>query len=232
MTFFCILGANCAVYDRPTQLAGLCYSDPICTACENRGRQELNMLRYDYVDLSQLMPKPDSRGEVRIFRPLPESSPPISVAVFALRTEVAYVVAHTSETLRQFLGRRTGRAWPTREGWRLDQDVAFLINHVGDIARIPATTLMWSTEALEPTARTGADMLLVIGDLHRRVRKLCGLDPRTISVPGYCPECHLPALMRQEDDVDTLWCNNCRTRLSSFDYSNLVKMQLPPTATA
>lgn len=229
---FCILDAHCAVYDAQSKLSGLAYFEPICSACDSRSRSELNLLRYDYVDLSQLIPKAGGHNDVRIYRPRPESSPPITLAAWIMRTEIAYVVANTRAVLQRFLGARPGPAWPTREGWRLDNDTTFLGNHVGDIARIPATELIWSTEAVDPTYRTGPDMLLVLGDLHRRARKLCGLDPRTIAVPGNCPGCNIPALRRRDDDPSALWCNHCRKRLTSVDYSQLVKMQLPPPAPA
>lgn len=224
---FCQFDAKCCVYDSHTECPGYSGTNIICNGCHDQSRRELNQLRYDYVDLSQLIPRGDARSEDQIFRPRPESSPPINVHVWHVRSEIAYQVMLTAMHLRGELGTGGHQQMPSREGWRLDHDIRYLGDHVADVAALPASERHWSTEAAELTERDGIAMLAAFGALHRRARKLCGTDPRTITVPGDCPRCLAPSLRRHADNSEVIWCVHCAQKMTGDEYHAVIRMQLP-----
>jgi len=231
---FCILGENCSVFDRRTETSGLSHRNPLCDGCRNRVRRELNLLRYDYVDLSQLIPKTDARGDARIFRPKPGSSPPLDVQVFTLREQIAGVARCAELALRRHLG----MALPSvkvREGYGLSDAVSYLHPRVDDLARMPPFEALWGSQGAVGAVvdkLDGAAVLMLFGALHRQARKMCGLDPRTIRVPGSCPSCSVPALKRLDDDPGRLWCQNCNLQLTRQEYLNAQRMLFAPVTPA
>lgn len=224
---FCILDTNCTVFDRQSRLPGLSYSSPVCQGCRDRTRAELNLLRYDYIDLSQLIPKADGRGEAKIFRPKPESAPPVNMAVLALRGEIAYFVGLVAIVLRQHIGSPQQPALPVREGYALDRDVRWLQEHVDGLAGLGGTRHYWRANELVLEALSGPELILEFGTLHRRARRLCGLDERTITVPGHCPDCQTPSLRRHADDPEKIWCLHCKKTMSAPEYAQAVRLQIP-----
>lgn len=211
---FCILGENCSVFDRHTDTAGIAHRNPLCEGCYNRSRRELNLLRYDFVDLSQMVPRKGIRGEANIFRPKPESSPPADLTVLTLRDQI-FEVVHTAEVaLRLHMGLpvRSGRV---RDGFGLNASVEFLHPRVDDLARLPTHAGNWDEGVCE---LDGCGVLLLFTTLHRRSRRLCGLDARTLRVPGLCPSCGMPALRRHNDDAERFWCAYCQLTMSRDEF--------------
>lgn len=222
---FCVLDQNCSVFDRRTETSGISFRNPLCEGCRNRSRRELHLLRYDYVDLSQLIAKRDSNSEAKITRPKPGSAPVIDVDVFTLRSAIAQVVQLAEEGLRWHLG-MVHVVQPVREGYGLSASVAFLGPRVDDLARMPAKVALWASET--PSAMDGAQVLVLVGELHRRARRVCGVDPKVIRVPGNCPSCSVPALRRHDDDPERYWCQMCNLQVSRADYLAAQRMIFSP----
>lgn len=218
---FCILAENCSVFDRNTKTSGLSRHNPLCEGCRNRSKRELNLLRYDYVDLSQLIAKSGGLSEAKISRPKPESSPTVDLSILTLRSEIWGTAAWAENALRTHLGMLRV---PTkvREGYGLSDAVFYLEPRVDALARMPAVDGDLS----------GAELLLMLGELHRRARRVCGLDPRTIQVPGWCPSCSVPSLRRHDDDPERVWCAACNLQLAKEDYYAAQRMQFAPVTPA
>lgn len=221
---FCVLGENCSVWDRHSELPGVSLYNPLCEGCRNRAASELNLLRYDYVDLSQLIPKRDAHSEAKIARPKPESSPPLDVAVLTLRSDIAWHCRVAEVRLRAFRNDRERFALPVREGFGLEASVRYLQCRADELARMPGMA-----NVDDETGFSGVDYLVLFGDLHRRARKVCGLDPRTVTVPGWCPTCGVSSLRRHDDNPDKVWCGRCRLTLSKEDYYQAQRMQFAPS---
>lgn len=226
---FCTFGKMCVVYDRQSKIPGLSHGKPLCEGCTSNGKSTLNMLRYDYVDLSQLIPKADARNDTHIFRPKPESSPPMNMQVFGLRADISYTVALIAKHVRRATGSPQPR-WgaPVREGYALDADVRFLGARLYELAALPATTAYWEPEQTVTVALDGLQLLLRLRDLHRRSRKVCGLDPRTVTMPGACPICDTSSLRRHDDDIEKIWCLHCKLQLTKIEYGRVVRLQYTP----
>lgn len=228
---FCSLGENCVVYDRMTCAPGYSGHHCLCPGCTEASKSDLNLLRYDYVDLSQLIPLPDVRGEAgRIFRPKPESKAPIDVSVFTLRGDVAWFVRQAAEVLRWHSGTRLANPMPVREGYQLDTDVRYLIPRVDNLAGLPKFKIHWLPEDEERSELDGVELVLHIRRLHKRARKVCGTLPRLITVPGDCGPCGTPSLRRNSDDAAKIWCTHCKNTLTRDEYENRLRLHFPTGA--
>jgi hypothetical protein len=225
MNSFCSLDANCSVFDRATKLPGIARTSEICQGCVNRSRRELGMLRYDYVDLSQLIVPADSRSDAHIFRPKPESSPPIDLHAFTLRSQIAEAVVATEEAVRRLAGYRANCA-PTREGWAVDHAVRFLSERIDSIASVRSVFYGPESDA------DGLTMLLEFGGLHRAAQRVVGLLAPTVGLPGDCPKCAVPALRRRADVENHVWCAHCHLSMTRVDYYRACQMQFAPVTGA
>jgi hypothetical protein len=232
---FCVLAENCSVYDRRNQIPGLSFRNPLCEGCRNRSRRELNLLRYDYVDLSQLIARADGHSEVKISRPKPESVPTIDIGVFTLRSAIADVCADAERELRRHLG-MPHLSVKVREGYGLSDAVSFLHPRVDDLARMPPKGALWGFQGPQmadadpsPSYLDGAQVLALFSELHRRARRVCGLDPRTVRLPGECPSCSVPSLRRTDDEPDRVWCAACKLQFTHSDYIAAQTMMLGVT---
>jgi hypothetical protein len=222
---FCVLGENCSVFDRHTKTSGLSLRSPLCEGCRNRARRELDLLRFDYVDLSQLIAKSDGRSEAKISRPKPESSPTIDLSVFTLRSQIVELAraAETAVRIRQHTP-STASPW-VREGFALSSSIAFLYPRVDELALTASVPARWDDDLGD---LDGPQTLYTVGVLHRRARRVCGVDPRTIRVPGLCPSCSAPTLCRHDDDPQRLWCAACHIQLDEQQYYAAQRMQFAP----
>jgi len=224
---FCVLDQNCSVFDKRTETPGLSNRNPLCEGCRIRSRRELNLLRYDYVDLSQLIARKDGHSEAKIARPKPGSVPPVDVEVFTLRTVIAGAARSAELGLRRFLGMMpVPESVLVREGYGLSASVSYLEPRVDDVARMGPFVGLWGSEG--PSLADGAQVLVLVGVLHRRARKVCGIDPKTIRVPGTCPSCSVPALRRYDDDPERLWCQACKLQLGRQEYQAAQRMLFTP----
>lgn len=221
---FCVLAEECSVYDRTAQLPGIARSTPLCEGCRRRSESELNLLRYDYVDLSQLIPARDGHSDAKIARPKPASKPTIDLQVFTLRGEIAYALRVTEVALRVYLGDRVPAELPVREGFAMDNSIRYLQPRVDELAGMPATEAHWRLSGTVTETLSGPEVLLLLGRLHHRARKICGLEPMTITVPGMCPSCSTASLRRKDDDDDKIWCIHCRLVFSKEMYFQSQRM--------
>lgn len=226
---FCQLGRNCSVYDAVQQLAGIAHLNPLCYGCRDRARTHFNALRYDYVDLTQLLPKVDGRRQLgRIFRPKPESQPPLNSAALHLRADIVLFAGVTTRELRRVLGYKPWRSEPVREGFQLDTETSLLCSNIDEVARLPQTTAYF-TDADDPLTLDGAGIFTLAGALHRKARRLCGLQPAVLQVPGFCPACSRAGLRRHDDDDSKLWCSMCGHRMAMAEHAAqaLLQVQFP-----
>lgn len=220
---FCILDKECSVYDRHSKLSGITRRAFICEGCFMRGRSELNLLRYDFVDLSQHLPPADSRSDAHIFRPKPESSPPLDMSVLALRDELVELLTDAEDAVRSWVGDRP-RVGRVRDGFAVDQAVRYLSDRVDDLADVPTVR-----DPQPPGERlTGVQALVGFGVVHRRARRCVGLLEPLVAVPGPCPECGVPALRRRGDDPSRVWCQKCHKAMTREGYYQACRMQFAP----
>lgn len=226
---FCVLGENCSVFDRHTRTSGISLSNPLCEGCRNRARRELDLLRFDYVDLSQLIAKTDGHSEAKISRPKPESSPTIDLGVFTLRSQIAELARAAEQAVRIRLAMLHSAMRNVREGFALSSAVHFLYPRVDELAKTPTVPTRFDDDCDD---LDGPQTLYLIGVLHRRARRVCGVDPRTVQVPGFCPSCSVPGLRRFNDDPERYWCAACHTQFGQQDYYAAQRMQFAPVTAA
>jgi hypothetical protein len=227
MSTFCIMDKRCVVYDKDLGTPGISYAHPACQGCSDDLRTLLNQLRYDAIDLGQLVPKPVTGGKgERIFRPAPESTPPINVLAYDLRAAIGYTVGLAAVVLRHAEGLpQPPIRKPLGYGYALDRDVKLLGVHVDELMRLPATQHYWDPAETVLSELDGVGVVLLLRRLHRVARRVCGLDPRTITVPGDCPHCEATATLRRTDfEPQVIWCVRCKRRLDLEGYRKLMMM--------
>lgn len=217
MSGFCVLGARCSVYDATARVAGLSYTRPLCPGCHSRASVEINLLRYDYVDLTNQLPLKDGRNEVQIFRPKPESRPPMNVEAFDLRTEIVQAVVRAA-----FVAGWRANPAGQREGFVLDAAAQALRARLDDLAGVGETEGWWNSRTGLTEALSGPEVLMLLGVLHRRARRLCGLDAPILCIPGDCPGCCASSLRRRQDNTDWIWCASCGAQLTRSRYRQLL----------
>lgn len=227
---FCLFAEHCSVYDSVSNVPGLAMSSAACQSCQDGIKSTLNKLRLDYVDLSQQIPKQSVVTEDQIFRPKPESSPPINLSAFTLRAQLAYFVCLTAtivrgrrpDARRDAVSRRT-----MREGFALDHDIRYLVERPDAIAGLPAIEHYFDEAHYVPVVMDGLEIAGELHALHRRARLMCGLEPRTLRVPGACPGCDLlGSLRRLDDDTEKVWCAACKNVLSAEQYAAAMRLQI------
>jgi hypothetical protein len=171
--------------------------------------------------VAQLMSRRQVLSEAEISRPKPGSSPPIDIQVFTLRSVIAEVAQTAERELRRHLGMLHASV-PVREGYGLSDAVGFLHPRVDDLARLPPVGALWGSQraadGVEVQELTGVQVLVLLGSLHRQARRVCGVDPRTVRLPGLCPTCSVPALTRSQDDLGRVWCGHCQARYTQQQY--------------
>lgn len=225
---FCTLDTQCVVYDRTAQLSGHVIGEGLCAGCCDNTQTILNLLRYDYVDLSQLIPKVDARSENKIFRPKPESSPPVNTAVFNLRGDIAWFVAVLATMLRRHLGSPPRPSpLPVREGFGLDANIRYLVERPEEIGRMPPAWAYWEQDKDDEQQQLdGLGVVLHLRRLHSRARRMCGTEEKVITVPGHCPPCNTPSLRREASTPEKIWCVHCKNTMDADQYKKVVSLQI------
>jgi hypothetical protein len=208
------------------KLPGICLSIAICEGCRNRTISELRMLRLDYVDLTQILPPSSVMSQVKIFRPKPESVPPLNLPAFTLRHHIAHVVLLADHHVRLRYGPRLQP--PAREGAALDHALRHLETRVGDLAGLGVSEGYWDPSAELTSDLDGPGMLLLLGLLHRRARVMLGLNAPTLALPGECPNCQVAALRHRADEPQRVWCQACKTALDRSLYLEIVSLRIRP----
>lgn len=211
---FCVLDENCAVYDRHSKVAGITRSCVICEGCTNRTRSDLNLLRYDFLDLSNALVRSDVRSDAHIFRPKPESSAPLDMQALALRDDIVDVLTAAEDAVREREGDRP-RQSRVRDGFAVDQAARYLSERCDTFA---LTTGVRCPEGL----LDGPEVLMLLGRLHRRVRRCVGLLEPVVKVPGSCPRCGCEALRRR--DPQRVWCQQCHVSMTKDEYYAACRM--------
>ncbi len=217
---YCVLGADCSVYDSHFQAPGTTPGQSLCVSCEDSFKRVITSLKFDYIDITQLMVPRDTRTEqLHIFRPKPESSPPWNSAAVNVRDRLAWTVLMAERCLREQLGdAQAARRMPVREGFAVSEALRYLHPRVCELAALSTVLAPWDPDEAQPVPVTGVQVLGVLSSVHRQVRRMCGLDERVIAVPGFCPSCSAPSLRRHSDDPEVLWCGGCPGRLSRQEY--------------
>lgn len=217
---FCRLDENCAVFDRRLKLPGIVHRSTICEGCWNRIRSDLNLLRYDFIDLSNALLPTDGRSDTHIFRPKPESSPPVDMQALALRDVIVDLLTAAEDAVREFMSDRP-RQSQVRDGYAVDQAVRYLSEGADALACVKAVEV--------PDGPVeGREVFVLVGRLHRSVRRCVGLLEPVVKLPGPCPRCGVVALRRRDDDTDRVWCQQCRTAMTKEQYYQACRMQFAP----
>lgn len=232
MSALCLLATQCVAFDRRTGVAAETIGRrSLCPDCERVCHSDVALLRYDYVDLSQLIARREGHGDAKIARPKPRSQPPIDLDVDALRTEIAQALWTWEQPVRWAAGLPPRSTSPARDGWRVDNAVAVISPRVELLASLPEIGAYHDGRDAPMTWVDGLGGLTRLRELHRYARRHTGLIVANVGLPGECPKCAAHALYRRHG-CDDVTCGNCRSAWEYAEYSRYVRLMIAQNPTA
>lgn len=217
MTALCVMGEECIAFDRTSKVPAPVVGRHLCAACELHYRRAVTLLVYDYVDLSQLIARRDGHSDVKISRPKPTSIPPIDLGIDALRAEIVTVLLVWEYDIRRAAGLRWRLPSNARAGYNVQAAAAVVAPRVDLLAGLGEVG-GWET---------GVQALTRLAGLHQRARRATGLTDPAIRLPGDCPTCTVPSLIRSAGE-DTVWCATCAGVWPYAEYRLWVSMMIRP----
>lgn len=231
MSALCVMASGCVALDRASGLSAPAFTRALCEDCERVAHSDVSLLRYDYVDLSQLIARQDAPGDAKIARPKPRSTPPINLDVDALRSEIATTLWIWEQPVRWAVGLPPRPpAGATRDGWTVDHAVRVIAPRVQVLAALPEIGAYHDGRDQPMAWVDGLTGLTRLRDLHRRSRHHTGLLARNVALPGECPKCAAHALSRR-DGTEAVTCGNCRGSWSYEEYSRYVMLVIAENTT-
>jgi hypothetical protein len=132
--------------------------------------------------------------------------------------------------------RRSFNAAGVREGFALDVAAHALRARLDELAALSVTGGWWNASTGLTDDLSGPQVLLLLSALHRRARRLTGVDAPILRLPGDCPHCCARSLRRREDNPEWIWCASCGGQLTRSEYQRLLHVthcdlvQLSPAA--
>jgi hypothetical protein len=196
------------MWDRRADVAGFCEmrDDTLCQACLHRGKSDLAALVLDYVDLEQALVLRGPPGEPVSGTREPPSV--LNVTAEAHQRDIWLLTSTWERILREEIGLLAPSARNVRDGWVVQRAARILRIHLVDFSRLPAHRVFpWGVDG-DAEEHTGAQAILAMTALHRRVRSFLGLTVLTHHLPGECETCGLGAL-RRESGSETVFCAGC-----------------------
>lgn len=205
MSRLCVLGADC---DRYQSAPGDTWGFNLCDTCHSHFTNDVASLLYTYLDLCQHIARKDGHSEAKISRPKPASTPPIDLNVHTLRSDVEAALLDAERDLRFAADGPLRDPANVREGFNVQTAVDYVRPRVDALAGLPF----------------GPGHLLRLRSLRLKARTAMGLADLTISLPGFCPKCHVQGGLTRRDGTEAVVCGSCRHAMHWSDYQRLVTL--------
>ena len=198
---------------------------PFCSTCLRAAKADIFALPDDYLDLANLIMRTAGHSDEVIARPKPGSRPNIDLGVDEHLRRLVWTIALIEGKLRDAQGLPDTGVGGVRPGFLTARAAAYLGNNIFALAILPPTWSYLDGLDREPVYRDGVDHILVLRQAHERVRAYVGLTDKLIKLPGACPGCNRPALLRM-DGGDTVWCEACNRDWPYLEYRRYVALLL------
>lgn len=223
MGIFCIFGESCMGFDADSRTPAPSGPCNLCEPCENEFTLMMKSLVSDYIGLSRMIARANGFYDEKTARPKPASSPPIDLGVDELRSDMVRVVGIWEREVRTYVGLPPRPPGSVRQGYALHEGVKVLWPRVDLMAGLGPTLPTVHLARYRPVALSGKDALFCLRALHWRARSKIGLQPREYRLPGDCPGCSSPLLVRV-DGEDLVRCSACTSVLTYVQYQRLVSL--------
>jgi len=217
MTDRCALGEHChSGNDTPIRRH-------LCVVCEYDHARDVRALVYDFVDLTQLIPRGRHLPTDAISRPKPGPTLPLDANILALRDDIRLILTHWELRMR-WAQRLFVPPGAVRDGHAVQRAVDIIAPRVDAIAGIRDNE---GGPADPSPYDTGVLALLRMRELHGVARARVGHHARTIALPGQCPDriCRAETLTRL-DGSDTVTCRTCGNAWTYPDYQAYVTLKV------
>lgn len=203
----CAFGADC---ESNPHTAWISTGGKLCRECAANTCRDIGLLVYDYVDLSQRIPKNNRLPETRIARPKPGSTVPLDLRIITVRETIVDQLIHWEARVRLHL-REPEPSRQARDGFLVQRAALTVGAHVRLIAGLP----------------DGLDGLRALRITHRRAVKIVARTVRTVPLPAECPDrtCRQRRLSTREG-TQVVTCAGCGGRWSLDDYERYVTLRV------
>ncbi|MFD6565374.1 hypothetical protein [Micromonospora profundi] len=217
----CVSDTRCRAYDRLAKppAAAPVTTTPLCDACLDHHRADIQALPVDYLDLAQL--HETSLSQALRDRTTGSHESPLLIAgqVQALQAEIVHATT-TWETEVRHAARLAAAEqaapiadWHTtlrrptpvgagRPGHQVQRATGILTAHLHTLARLPATAVHPTGCEDPPEDMTGVDAIDHLTRLHGRARGILGRTSPRPWIPGDCPNTDCGAR-----DADPAWAD-------------------------
>ncbi len=213
----CVSDTRCRAYDRLAKLAAPVTRTPLCAACLDRDRADIQALPVDYLDLAQLHEASLSQALRDRTSGSHESPTLIALQVEELQAEIVHAAtlweaevraaAHlaVAEHAAPVAAWHTTLSHPTpagggRPGHQVKRASDILTAHLHALANLPPTAVHPTGCEDDPTDMTGVDAIEHLTSLHGRARGILGRTSPQPWIPGDCPNPGCGAR-----DADPVW---------------------------
>jgi LSD1 subclass zinc finger protein len=220
------MGDRCKAFDRNAGVPAVSAPKNLCPSCESHYTRVMKMLVYDYLDLSRIIARSNTFSDDKIARPKPQSTPPIDLTIDTLRSQLVWTVGIWETHVRAAAGLPWRSYLGARDGFNVNTGCTILAPRVDLLAGLPPV-LAWHDGhgSPEPFEMPGTEGLLRLAEINRRSRYATGVTERTVRLPGDCPDCGAPTLMRLAG-ADEVSCAVCRTVWPYATYRQWVSMMI------
>lgn len=202
----CVSDTRCRAYDRLAKppAAAPVTTTPLCEACQDRDRTDIQALPVDYLDLAQLHEASLSQALRDRTSGSHESPMLIAGQIQALQAEIVHAATLWETEVRQAARLAAAEhaapvaAWHTtlkrptpvgagRPGYQVQRATGILTAHLRTLANLPATAVHPTGCEDDPTDMTGVDAIEHLTSLHGRARGILGRTSPEPWIPGDCP---------------------------------------------
>lgn len=213
---WCLAGDYCTNRrdNRPAWIEG---PSQLCSTCLDVARLDVKALVRDYADLENVLPHPGGRLDW-VSGATPDPSVPISLAADALQRDVWHLLSTWEEIVREHCGLSSVHQLRVRQGWAVQRAVRVLSPRLPQLAAIGPVACFPDGFDSGPDEMTGAEAILAMRALHRRIGWAIGLRHLQHAMPGPCWVCRIDGGLRRDDGSEIVYCGLCGANTTWDDY--------------
>jgi hypothetical protein len=190
----------------------------LCSFCIDQGRIDVAALVGDYVSLEQKLADSSTSSEPHVSGTR-EPVLPLALGALTWQSDIHYVLT-TWETVVRSRARLVDTPVCVRAGWAVQRASRTLVAHLDVLASVGPVDILPEGPDGEWMTMTGAEGIIGMGHLHRRIYAVLGLTVLLHNLRGTCPSCYVDGGLRQENGSDTVYCSMCNARRTNGDYQS------------
>lgn len=186
----------------------------LCQPCLRGARRDIMALVRDYADLENVLA--DTGGLAERVAGTRERSIPLALGVDMLQRDIWHFLTTWEEITIEVCRLSAVPAGKTRDGWAVQRAVRILLPRLDTLAAIGPHAIFPAGPDNPPEDMTGAQAILTMRALHRRIGQALGRASLRHILVGPCWKCGIDGGLRRDDGDETVYCAFC-TATSTWD---------------